>query len=546
MEGAGLHADNTPQDMPLHDMTSSSRQLSRFTAIFAGGTMVSRVLGLVRDMAVAAYVSTVNRDAFLLAFRLPNMLRDLVGEGAMNAAFVPVLSETLERRSARAFRELVGSALTVMLCVLAALTFVGTVFAPLMLQGLNALRPITGGEELTPENLALIVSLTRWVFPYLFFIGIAVFAMSPLFAVRHYATPSWSPALLNISLLVCLFLLGKRFSNSAYALVAGVWLGGITQVLALYFAMGKHTGVWRPNLRLGDPGLARMFSLIVPVMLGQATGEVNKLVDALFAASLGKGTVSALFYANRLVQLPLSVFGFATAAAILPSVSRAAALHDVTEVRSNVMHGLRQSFFLVLPSMFGLMVLARPVVSLLFERRAFGAEEADRTAIALMYYSAGLLSFTWVKVTVSGFYGMQDTKTPVIVASASMLLNIALNCALVRPLGYKGLALATTISYTVNFVVLYVVFSERLGKLWDGPFLTALVRMFATAMMMAAVTKAAHVRTVHVFQGSGLSDRLACATIPIAVALLSYCVLSWFLGVEELRDFLAILRRRKD
>ena len=526
-------------------MTRSKGELSRFAAIFASGTMLSRVLGLVRDMVIGPVIGDVSRDAFLLAFRFPNMLRDLIGEGAMNAAFVPVFADVHDKRSQKAFRELVASALSAMLLILGVLTFLGVIFVPMMLQGLDALGPITGTERIPQENLALIVSLARWTFPYLFFIGLAVFAMGPLFVKGHYATPSWSPALLNVSLIATCLLMRGWFPDPAYALVVGVWLGGIAQVTVQYIALSKHTGVWRPSFDFSNSGLPVIFTLLVPVLIGQATGEVNKLVDALFAAKLQNATVSALYFANRLVQLPLSVFGFATAAAILPTLSAAASRDDIDGLRDTLMHGLRQTLFLVLPSALGLILLGRPIIRLLFERGNFSAELGERTATALAIYAVGLLSFAGVKVAVTGFYAVKDTKTPVIVASISMLLNIALNCAFVRGLGYKGLALATTISFTVNFVVLYILLCERFGRLWNPVFLNALHRIFWATLMALVVAYVVHRKIAAVFAGDGVGEKAACALVPIAAAVVSYAGLAWLMGIEELRQFAHMLRRRQ-
>ena len=224
----------------------SARLSARLASIFAGGTMLSRILGLVRDMVVGALVAVGSRDAFILAFKLPNMLRDMIGEGALNAAFVPVYTKTLENDGDQEFKKLVSSAMSSMLLVLLALTALGTVLVPILLGGLNTLKPITGGKTLSPDDLGLITVLARWTFPYLFFIGMAVFAMGPLYTLREYATPSWSPALLNVALIACCVAFRNTFQDPAYALVLGVWLGGIAQLVVLYVSLGRKTGIWLP------------------------------------------------------------------------------------------------------------------------------------------------------------------------------------------------------------------------------------------------------------------------------------------------------------
>ncbi len=522
----------------------SARLTARLASVFAGGTMLSRILGLVRDMVIGALVAVGSRDAFILAFKLPNMLRDMIGEGALNAAFVPVLSKSLEKDGREAFEDLVSAAMSSMLVLLLILTVIGTVFAPMLLSGLNSLKPITDGETLSAGELDLITGLARWTFPYLFFIGMAVFAMGPLYTLRHYATPSWSPALLNVALIACCIALRDAFPDPAHALVLGVWLGGVAQLGVLYVSLGRRTGVWLPNFKLAHAGVWKIYALMVPVLVGQAAGEVNKLVDVLFARSLSEGIVSAFYYANRLIQLPLSMFGFAVAVAILPTLSQAAARNRVKEIRETLMTGFRQSYFLVCPSLLGLVFFGEPIVRLLFERGDWTTAQTELTVRALTIYALGLLSFAWIKVGVTGFFCVDDTKTPVIVASASMILNILLNIALVRPLGYQGLALATVISYTVNFAALYVMLVRRHGALWNSPFFTALLRMTVAGAVMTAVGYAAHSNVAALWPPDTTGARMAGVAALVVASTGAYLGTCYLLHVEELGDFTAMLRRK--
>ncbi|HOJ32762.1 MAG TPA: murein biosynthesis integral membrane protein MurJ [Candidatus Hydrogenedentes bacterium] len=529
-------------------MTADTRKLSRFTATFASGTFVSRVLGMIRDILWAKFMPTGSLDAFLVAFRLPNMLRDLVGEGAMNAAFIPVFSETLEKRSENAFRELVQTVMGVMLILLLLITFLGVVFIPVLLSGVDALRFITGSAPKTQENIALVVSLSRWTFPYIFFIGMTVFAMAPLMTLGRYAVPSWSPALLNVSIISCHLLVYRFFPHVfpdlAYALVLGVWLGGIAQLLMLYISLGRNARVWTPRFQLASPGVREILFLMLPVIAGQAAGEVNKLVDTLFAYSLEEGTVTALFYANRLTQLPLSMFGFATAAAVLPTVSAAWARGDDDGIRKTLVFGFRQILFLVIPSSLGLIVLGKPIVWLLFERGNFDAADTTRTATALAFYAAGLIFFALVKVAVTGFYGSKDTRTPVIIASLSMLLNIILNCLLVRPLGYRGLALATTISYGVNFFALYFLLVDKYSRLWDKDLISTVVRIAAATAIALAAGYALHVRLLSSYPAEMLgllTPRLVTVAIPVLTAAVLYFFSCWLLRVQEVAFLFRVL-----
>ena len=526
-------------------MADEQKEHSKFAAIFAGGTMFSRVLGLVRDLTWTALIPSASFDAFIVAFRLPNMLRELFGEGASNAAFVPVFSDTLETESDDAFRELVSAAMSAMLILLAALTVLGVIVLPGILGTLDLLDVFTQREEISQERIDLMINLAVWTFPYIFLIGMAIFFMAPLYSIKHYFTPSWSPALLNIALIASCVFLRDAFAEPALALVTGVWIGGVAQLLVQYITLGRKIGVWYPNFHLRHPGIRTVLWLMLPVVFGQATGEINRLIDLLFAASLpDEGTVRALFLSNRLVQLPLSIFGVATSVAILPTMSRFAARGDHDKIRETLLMGLRQSFFLIVPAMLGLIVMGEPIVRLLFERGFFEAEDTARTTTALTIYAAGLLSFAWIKVCVTGFYAVKDTRTPVIIASASMLLNILLNVVLIGPLGYRGLALATTISFTINVVFLYFFLSHKFGRMYDDAFGQSLLRSAIAALLMTAVTYGVYLNVLKIVPGDGLVDRTVHVLVPVAAAVASYVGLCAALRVPELRGFTSMLRRR--
>ena len=529
-------------------MSESRRQLSKFTAIFAGGTMISRVSGLFRDIATAALIPREAWAAFNVAFRFPNMLRDLVGEGASNAAFIPVLSGILEKESKPAFREAVSALMSAMVVLLGGITILGVAFMPLIFHLLEPVEFVTGTKQVAPEYVSLMGSLTRWAFPYIFFIGLTVFQMGPLFIMKRYSTPSWSPALLNIcQILVCVYwaLWHGTFSDPAYALVFGVWMGGISQFLVQYVSVGRHVGTWIPNFRLRHPAIRASFALLIPVILGQSAGEVNKLVDLLFATSMGPGVINALYVSNRLVQLPLSMFGIAISVAILPSISRAAAREDYADIRGTLIHGFRQSFFLVCPALAALFVLPRPIIELLFQRGHYEARDVTLAATALVYLAAGLLCFSWVKVAVAGFYSVKDTKTPVSVAFVSMLLNIAFIVVLTGPvgMGYRGLALATTLSYSVNFALLYVLLCKRFGPLWDRASLAAILRIAFVSIVMGGFLYATYTGASHVFPITGFVTRGLCVTISLAAGGLFYVAACALLGVPDVRDFISAFRR---
>lgn len=523
-------------------MSSNRSQLTRFMAIFAGGTMLSRVLGLVRDIVVAN-MPLGARDVFLFAFRFPNMLRDMLGEGAVNAAFVPLFSRCRETEGEEAFQRLVRACLGAMLLLFAVLSLLGMMLVPLLPAILASLDSWIGREP-AKIDMDLTLSVMYWIMPYFLLIGAAVFAMGPLFVVKRYGTASWSPVILNVAMIaICLFFT-DYFPDPVWALVAGVWLGGIGQVIVMFHAMKKHTGVWLPSMELNHPGVHKAFLLLVPVILGQATGEVNKLVDSFFAYKLE--AVSYLYFSNRLVQLPLSIFGIAVAVSILPAISAAGARNDHKEIRETLIFGLRQSAFLVMPSLVGLLVLGEPLMRLLFVHPGggFSVEEARNSANAMFYLAWGLLAFTWVKVAVQGFFAIHDTKPPVIVASLSMALNIVFIFLLVKPMGFEGLALATTLSYAANFFGLYFLLGRRFGALMSVPFAWALLKIGAAAAIMGIGTLAAHRYLVTVFPGHTLLHELLTVLLPIGVAMAIYPLCALLFRLEDAHQIWGVFRRR--
>jgi putative peptidoglycan lipid II flippase len=524
-------------------MPESSRSLSKFAAVFAGGTMISRVSGLLRDMVTAAIMPREAWAAFNVAFRFPNMLRDLVGEGASNAAFVPVLSGVLENESEEAFRRAVSALMSAMIVLLGSITILGVIFMPYIFNFLDSVGGVSGAKDLSPEYVGLMGSLTRWTFPYIFFIGLTVFQMGPLFIMRRYSSPSWSPALLNIcQITACIIWVWRPgwFSDAAFALVVGVWLGGIAQFLVQY------VGVWAPNFQLSNPAIKTAFLLLIPVLLGQSAGEVNKLVDLLFATSMGPAVVNALYVSNRLVQLPLAVFGIAISVAILPSITRAAARQDFDDARAMLAHGFRQCFFLVCPAMAVLFVTPRPIVELLFMRGRYEANDAAMASAAIVYLSAGLLCFSWVKVAVTGFYSLKDTRTPVAVAFVSMLMNIVFIFILTGPfdMGFRGLALATTLSYSINFIALYALLCRRFGKLWDAAHLAAIAKIALVGIATGIVLRLTNLGLAQLSLGHNLVGRAATVAILLAIAAIVYIAGCATLHVPDITLFTSLLRKR--
>jgi putative peptidoglycan lipid II flippase len=446
-------------DEPLRGRPGTGRRaVVEAAAVVGSATLVSRVLGFARDMVVArAFGAGALTDAFFVAFRLPNLLRRLVGEGALSSAFIPIFTEYLTTRprseALRMFRAVVGG----MMVVLAGLTLLGIVTAPLLV------RMMAPGFFAEPDTGALTVRLTRLMFPYLFFVGLSALAMGILNAHRHFLTPALAPIMLNLAIIGAVFGLVPRLPVPVFGLAVGVLIGGLGQLAVQLPVLAGRGLLVAPAWDRGHPAVARIIRLLAPVAVGQSATQLNILVDTVIASFLMGGSVSYLYYADRLVEFPLGVFGIAIATAVLPTLSEQAATGQPAAMRATLSFALRLATFITLPAAVGLFVLREPLVRVLYQRGHFGPTETVQTAWALGFYAVGLVGFAAAKIGAQAFYALGDTRTPVKVAIGAMVLNSVLAIGLAFPLRHGGLALATSCSATANAITLVWLLRRRLG-----------------------------------------------------------------------------------
>jgi putative peptidoglycan lipid II flippase len=447
--------------------------------------MLSRVLGLVRDVVYAWLFGAGNQmDAFNVAFRIPNLVRDLFAEGAMTAAFVPTFTRHLTQRGKEDAWRLGNLVLTALVVVTSAVVLLGMVFA----------RPLTTAfareYASVPGKLDLTVQLTRIMFPFLTLVAAAVAFMGMLNSLRYFFVPSLSPALFNVGAIVAAFafvpLMEPLGLHPVAGLAFGTLLGGVLQAAVQWPALHREgfrfQFVWAPR----DPGLREVLVLMGPGTLGLAAVQINQFVNTVLATGQGTGAVSWLNYAFRLMYLPIGLFGVSIATAALPAISTLSAKGDRAGMRSVVSSGLRMMLMLNIPATIGLIALATPIVSLIFERGRFTAADTPATAAALIFYAPGLLGYSAVKIASPTFYAMRDSRTPVTVSVLSVFINIALNLALVRVIGYRGLALGTALSALINAVILLWLLRARLDGLEGRRVLVALVKITIASVVMAA------------------------------------------------------------
>lgn len=498
----------------------SRKHILRSAGIIGFATIISRVLGFLRDILIAKFFGTAKyAQAFVVAFRIPNMLRDLIGEGATNAAFVPVLSEYSETRKKEEFWHLANILLNAMLVVLAIITLLGVIFTPIII------RLIAPGFVVDPEKFRVTVYLTRLMFPYVLLVGLLAYCMGIMNSLKHFSMPAFAPAILNISIITCALL---RKGDVA-ALSIGVLVGGVIQLIVqipVLLSMG-----FRFNFLSGfyHPAVKKIGLLLAPRILGSCVYQINIFVNTMLASLssiVGEGGVAALYYANRIFQFPLAIFGIALAQAALPTMSREALESGLGKLKDTLSFSLRAVNFIMLPASLGLIVLSEPITRILFERGMFDRYSTLITARALSFYSIGLFSYSGIKLLVSCFYSLKDTLTPVKVASVSLILNIALNLIFMFPLKIGGLALATSFSGIFNFFALFFILKKKIGPIGGRKILYSFLKVLMASIVMAVVIYVA------VFK-AGLNVFLV-----IFLGMLSYAVAAMIFDVKEAKELL--------
>lgn len=521
---------------------SETQSVSQAAGTVGFYTFLSRILGLVRDIVVARYFGAgMAADAFFVAFRIPNLLRRLFAEGSLTIAFIPVFTEYLTKKSREDAFELARAVLTLLSIALAVVTILGVVFAPWVVR-IQAFG--FGGAGMKYD---LTVLLTRITFPYIFLISLVAFFMGILNSLRHFAAPAAAPIFLNVGIIASTVWISPHCPQPVMGVAIGVIIGGILQ-LALQIPWVLRKGVslvpcWRP----GHPAVKRIGLLMLPAIFGSAIYQLNQFIGTLLASFLQEGSISWLYYADRLVEFPLGVFAIAISTAALPSLSKQVASKEIDEFRNTLRHALRLVFFITIPSMAGLIALGKPIIHVFFERGAFDAFSTNMTAVALFYYTVGLWAFSGIRVMVSAFYALQDTKTPVKVAAVAMVAHLVFSLILMGPLKHGGLALSLSVASTLHFCLLVFLLHRKLGSLALKPVaITACKSLFASSVMGLGIY-AIYASWFAEMRGVGLLQVTAQVAGLVLAGAFIYFAVTRIMGCEELASvtdiFRPILRR---
>lgn len=517
---------------------------TRAAGIVALAVMLSRLLGLARELILAAlFGAGWGMDAYITAYRAPNLLRDLFAEGALSVAFVTVFSKLMVERDKEAAWDLARKMATLVIVFMSAVVVTGIVFsAPLI----GILAP---GFDV--EKAAFAAGLTRVMFPFILLVSLAALAMGMLNARNVFGVPALASSFYNLGSIFCgvslAYFIDPTFGPKAfYGLAVGTLAGGFLQ-MAIQFPSLRTVGFrFAFDFHWGDPQVKRVLVLMLPAVIAASAVQVNVMINSVFASYLGDGAVSWLSYAFRLMQLPLGIFGVAIATVTLPAVSKIAAGGDMAHFRETLGKALRLALFLTLPATVGLVLMSDEIIGLIYQRGKFSLSDTFQTGAALKFYAAGLMAYACIKVLSPAFYALDRKWTPMLVSFISIGLNVLLNWQLTfrMGMGHRGLALSTGLSATANFLLLYVLMKRAAGGVPTAELLGSFARMLAAGAGLAGVCVAGQHFLGPWLMSASLLDRLWSLMAVIVAGATVYFGLCALLRVSEARDALLVLQRK--
>jgi len=514
------------------------RNITKAAGLMSAATFISRILGYIKDMILAVFFGASGlSDTFFVAFRIPNLLRELFAEGSMSSAFVPVLTEYQTKHGKQEAGRLVRITFTFILIFVGIICIAGTIFAPAIV---TAIAP---GFRDMPEKFSLTVILTRVMFPFLLFVSLASLAMGALNTRRVFFIPALAPALLNIVTIAVVLSLAPRLGQPVIAVAIGVALGGFVQFAFQLPSFYRNGYTLKPEYNFRHPGLKKMSLLVLPATMGMAVAQINIFISTILASYLPEGSITYLYYSMRLIQFPIGIFGVAMGMAVLPALSAHAAKGDLDHLRSDFSFALRMLFFMTVPAMAGLIALRGPIVNILFQRGEFDYAATTGTSEALLFYSMGIWAMVGVRIVTASFYSMQDTKTPVKIAVVALVTNIILSLVLLKPMRHSGLALANALASSVNFTVLFFMLRKKLGRV-EGKKIAGSFIKIASASAVTGLISWAIVSGDMWMQGGRTLEKAGILSGVIALFLAVYFVIMHLMGSEEFKYLRTVLKKK--
>ncbi|MFC2168850.1 murein biosynthesis integral membrane protein MurJ [Acidobacteriota bacterium] len=469
---------------PLQDHRSAPQEaqnhkLIRSTLSMTLPTVLSRILGYIRDMLQAKFLGTgKGMDAFIIASLIPNLLRRLTAEGAMTAAFIPVFAQEKKDRTRDelwTFANVFFFDLTVILAVLAVL---GIVFSPLLV------KIIAYGYGRVPGKWELTIVLTKIMFPYIFLVSLAALAMAILNSFKKFVIPALTPVLFNLSIITAALLFADNAGEPAYVFAVGVVVGGLLQLAVQIPFLRRQGMTFKFGLSFTHPAVKKVAKLMIPGIFGAGIYQINMFISRMIASSLEDGSVSSLYYASRIEELTLGLFAIALSIALFPTLSDLAARKDIEGMKKTLKYSFKLIFFITFPAMAGLLVLNQPIIQVLFQRGAFDAQSTAMSSWCLFFFAFGLPFISGTKILAPMFFSLKDTKTPVMVAFFVMICYIGFSLLLMGPLRAGGIALALSLSSLINFVALFYLLEKKLGRIEKKDLIVSALKSAMSAVVM--------------------------------------------------------------
>ena len=528
------------------------RVSARATGVVGIAVMCSRILGLIREQVFAGlFGAGRNLDAFLMAFRVPNLLRDLFAEGALSTAFITTFSGKIATEGDESAWRLANKVATLTAVFMSVVTLIGILLAPQIVH-------VMTWWSWSPEKTDLTILLTRIMWPFMFLVSLAALVMGMLNAKHIFGPPAMASSYFNLGSIITGVAVGwwldPHFgARSLIGLAIGTLVGGFWQLTAQFPSLGRVGYRYAADFNWRDPGVRKVLALMAPAVIAASAVQVNVLVNSAFAASIRDasghvmdGPVSWLNIAFRLMQLPLGIFGVAIGTVTLPLVSKSAALGNVPEFRSILAHGMRLAFLLTVPSAIGLAMLSAPIISVLYEHGRFNADMTRQTAGALQFYAIGLVSYSVLKVLTPAFYAVGKRNTPMMVSFFAIAMNLGLNWLFTFRLGWghRGLAFSTSVVATINFLLLYFLMRRHVHRLETRQLLGSLLRICLSGAVLALVCWAANHWWLDHWSDMRLVQKLIGLLSAIAAGAGMFFATAFVLGVNEVRDLLGLVRRK--
>src|SRR5437867_3558780 len=526
-------------------LAPTQRISTRATGIVGIAILCSRVLGLVRELLFAGlFGAGKNLDAFLMAFRVPNMLRDLFAEGALSAAFITTFSKKIATEGDQSAWRLANKVATLTAVFMSAITLLGIVFAPQLVDLL------TWGSW-SPDKTALTILLTRIMWPFMLLVSLAALVMGMLNAKHVFGPPAMASSYFNLGSIIAGVAIGYWIdphfgARSLVGLAIGTLIGGAWQLIGQFPSLWKVGYRFHPDLHWRDEGVRTVLTLMGPAVIAASAVQVNVLINSGFAASLGNGPVSWLNIAFRLMQLPLGIFGVAIGTVTLPLVSKSAAVGNTNEFRAILARGMRFAFLLTIPSAIGLAMLAAPIISVIYQHGRFTPEMTRQTAGALEFYAIGLVSYAVLKVLTPAFYAIGKRNTPMVVSFLAIGANLFLNWLFTFRLGWghRGLAFSTSLVATINFLLLYALMRRHTRRLETRQTLLRLGKICLAGAALALVCWLANYWWLDAWASLHFFQRLVTLLIAIALAAITFFAVAFWLRISEVQDIIDVFRSK--